>query len=538
MTEKTCSFKFIVPKFSVSLIVLLTTVSVALLSFYNFTFWRHLLAAYPLSSGSSSLPFIIGMALLLFSAYVFLLLLLSFKYILRPALLFVFVVAAFSSYAMDTFGYVISTQAFENLSATDSHEVYDLLSAKLGLYIFGLLIIPAMFVLLAKIRYPSFKNRIVYVLIAVLLIMGNIAVFKKSYVSFLRNHKQVRYYLNPVRPVYSLVKYVYQQVHENVEQPFNILDDDPILAQHNGKPRLVVLVVGESDRAINQELNGYARKTNPLLSARDDVYSFSQVFSCGTETSVSVPCMFSPFLREDYTFAKGRYTENVLDLLQKSQVDVLWRDNDSGCKGVCERITTHDFNQAKIDPYCNSFECHDEVLLHQLQDYIDQKPGDKLIILHKLGNHGPAYYKRYPKQFEVFTPTCKSNELQDCTDQEIVNTYDNIILYTDYFIDLVIKQLEKNSAHYQTAMIYVSDHGESLGEKGIYLHAMPYWLAPKEQTHVPFFFWSSQDFGIDKRMLAEIQHKSFSHDNLFHTLLGLYKVQSKVYVQELDMFNN
>ena len=246
--------------------------------------------------------------------------------------------------------------------------------------------------------------------------------------------------------------------------------------------------------------------------------------------------MFSAFKREDFSYVKGRYTENLIDLLQKTAVQVLWRDNDSGCKNVCDRVSVDDFNNAAIEPYCNSFECHDEVLLHQLQEYIDNKPGDKLIVLHKKGNHGPAYYKRYPAQFEVFKPSCQSNELQDCTDEQIVNTYDNIILYTDFFLNKIIAQLEINSLTYQTAMIYVSDHGESLGEHGLYLHAMPYWLAPKEQTHIPFMFWASKDFSVDRNLLqAKLDH-SLSHDHLFHSVLGLFNVQTTAYDRRLDLF--
>lgn len=509
-------------------------VAILLLALYNMTFWQKLANEYPVVW--QNLPFMISGACLLFCFYYLVLTLISWKFVLRPLLLLILILAAISAYAMDTFGYVISTNAFENLAASDSHEMYDLLSVKLGVYICGLLVLPIFLLFKLNLSYPSIKRRCVFVGVLLLLMLINIAIFNKTYTSFLRNHKHVRYYINPMRPIYALGKFVWQSVHDNTNQQFIVLDDKPVLSAHNGKPRLVVLIVGESDRAINHQLNGYVRPTNPLLALHNDVFSFTQVTSCGTETSVSVPCMFSSFTRDEYTYAKGRNTENVLDLLQKSQVNVLWRDNDSGCKGVCDRVTTHDFNQAKIDPFCNSFECHDEVLLHELQNYIDQNPGDKLIVLHKLGNHGPAYYKRYPQQFEKFTPTCKSNELQDCTDAEIVNTYDNIILYTDYMIDKVIKQLKTNNSKYQTALIYLSDHGESLGEKGIYLHAMPYWLAPKEQTHIPFIFWASPDFGISKQTLSKMQHQSYSHDNLFHTLLGLFKVQSKVYVKELDMF--
>jgi lipid A ethanolaminephosphotransferase len=519
----------------ISAAMLIAIFCIFILTTCNYTFWHKSLLVYPLNW--SGLPFLLSMAIMLTTMHFAVLTACGFQYVLKPVLVIILFLAAISAYAMDTYGYVISIQAFQNLFETDRKEIHDLLNLKLISYLTFVAIIPAIAIMSLKIKYTSYKRQLLYFLIALVLTVGNLVIFNKNYVTFLRNHKQLRYYLNPSRPVYAMFKYVLQHFQSTQDQDFILLDPEPTLGINTGKPRLIVLVVGESDRAANQQLNGYSRDTNPLLSARTELYSFKHFSSCGTETSVSVPCMFSVFAREDFNYAKGRYTENLLDILNKAKVQVLWRDNDSGCKNVCDRVAIDDFNDSKIEPYCNSFECHDEILLHDMQTNLQSSTGDKLIVLHKKGNHGPAYYKRYPEQFEIFTPTCKSNELQDCTDQEIINAYDNIILYTDYFLDKLIQQLEQNS-EYQTAMIYVSDHGESLGEKGIYLHAMPYWLAPKEQTHVPFFFWASKDFAIDRRQLAKITQQNLSHDNLFHSILGLFNVQTKVYDPKLDMFRS
>lgn len=508
---------------------------VYLLVAYNYSFWSQLLLAYPLQL--SNLPFLASIVLLILSLYYAVFTLFDFRYSLKPVLIFIAVGTMVAAYFMDRYGYIISSQTFNNVADTDSREVIDLVSFKLAYYVMFLIMLPCLIIIRTKVIYPTLKRQVIHVLIAATLIGANLALFNKSYVSFLRNHKQVRYYLNPLRPVYSLSKYIVQQLKQKGNTDFSILDPSPSLKAYAGKPRLVVLVVGESDRAANYSLNGYGRETNPLLSKTPGVYSFQQVSSCGTETTVSVPCMFSVFKRSDFTQERGRNTENALDLLQKAKVNVLWRDNDSGCKNVCDRVATDDFNNASIQPYCNSFECHDEVLLHDLQTYIKNTSGDKIIVLHKKGNHGPAYYKRYPQSFEKFTPVCNSSELQDCADQSIVNAYDNIVLYTDYFLHKLITQLAQDQEH-SSAMIYVSDHGESLGENGIYLHAMPYWIAPKEQTHIPLIFWANQDFDLDSENLRKLQTKPYSHDNLFHTLLGLFKVQTPVYDRTLDMFGS
>jgi lipid A ethanolaminephosphotransferase len=503
--------------------------SILLLSVYNFTFWHALVAVAPW-------PLILSAGILVLTLLYAALTLLSFKYIFKPVLVLIFFVAAISAYAMDHFGYIVSADAFQSLLESDPHELFDIFNLTLVASLVLMFILPVTILINLKVRYAKFKTIVLHLFLCVLLMALNLALFSREYPMLVRNNRYLRYYINPVRSVYSLAKYFKIKTFIVKTPQFLELDSNPIRLVSGGKPKLIVLVVGESDRAMNHSLNGYSQDTNPLLAARKDVYSFSKFYSCGTETLISVPCMFSPFSRTEYTQQKGRYTENVLDILQKTNVQVLWRDNDGGCKHVCDRVAVEDFNHVNIQPYCNSFECRDEVLLHNLQDRIDQQHGDKLIVLHKLGNHGPAYFKRYPQRFAKFAPTCDTREIQKCTQQQIINTYNNIILYTDYFLDRVIKQLENNQEKYQTALIYVSDHGESLGENGVYLHAMPYWLAPAEQTHVPFFFWASKDFSVDRKRLLELQHRELSHDHLFHSLLGLFSVQTTVYDSSLDLF--
>jgi lipid A ethanolaminephosphotransferase len=154
-----------------------------------------------------------------------------------------------------------------------------------------------------------------------------------------------------------------------------------------------------------------------------------------------------------------------------------------------------------------------------------------------MGSHGPAYYKRYPQAFEIFTPTCQTNQLNECSDEQINNAYDNTIVYADYFLSRVIELLKNNAEDLDTAMFYISDHGESLGENGVYLHGMPYFMAPIEQVHVPAIMWFDKSFAgqVNMAVLEMAANESFSHDNLFHTLLGLMRVETEVYDQSLDI---
>jgi lipid A ethanolaminephosphotransferase len=248
--------------------------------------------------------------------------------------------------------------------------------------------------------------------------------------------------------------------------------------------------------------------------------------------------MFSVFGRNGYSSQKARETENLLDVLSRAGVNVLWRENNSSSKGVAGRVAYEDFQTSKTNPLCD-VECRDEGMLSGLQDYIDRTGrGDILIVLHQKGNHGPAYYKRYPTEFEKFTPVCNSNRLEDCTTDQIENAYANAVLYTDYFLSRVIDLLKRNSNAFETAMVYMSDHGESLGENGLYLHGLPYFMAPDSQKHVAAVMWFGESFKIDKAALKAKANAPYSHDNLFHTMLGLMEVQTTVYDKKLDILNS
>jgi len=246
--------------------------------------------------------------------------------------------------------------------------------------------------------------------------------------------------------------------------------------------------------------------------------------------------MFSNLTRHDFDGGKAKSMGNLLDVLDHAGVKILWRDNNSNSKGVSDRVTTEDFRSAAINPICDT-ECRDEGMLAGLQDFIDQQPsGDVLIVLHQLGSHGPAYFKRYPPSFRKFKPTCDTNQLDTCTDEEISNTYDNTILYTDYFLSKVIKLLAANDDEFETGMVFVGDHGESLGESGIYLHGLPFAIAPDEQTRIPLIMWFGRNYhGVGVNSVKHLKDHSFTHDNVFHSMLGLFEINSRVYDRDLDI---
>jgi lipid A ethanolaminephosphotransferase len=455
------------------------------------------------------------------------------------------ITSAVSSYMMYSYGVYVDSDMIRNVFETNAKEAADLVTIWVVLWTFFLGIVPSVLLFLVKIKYKPLKKELkrrLFMAILSFITVGIIAALSyKEYVSFGRNNSQVRKLITPVNYIYSMWKYFKLEslANRNLEK----LDPEAKLMPHEDPAfTVVVMMVGETARAQNFALSGYDRNTNPNLIKEDIVY-FDSVSSCGTSTAISVPCLFSNMNKKSFDVTNAKYTENILDLARESGYNVLWLENDGGCKGVCDRVSSEDVTKTqKSGKYCDDESCYDEALLEGLEDYLRDIKQDTVIVLHTIGSHGPTYYKRYPDKFLTFKPTCDTAQIQDCTKEEIVNTYDNTIVYTDYIISQAIDKLKKFPS-YESGLLYISDHGESLGERNIYLHGLPYAIAPKEQTSVPMILWMSENMKkydyIDYQcMKNDAKNKDYSHDNLFHSLLGLLEINTKVYDKELDMFEN
>jgi lipid A ethanolaminephosphotransferase len=355
-----------------------------------------------------------------------------------------------------------------------------------------------------------------------------------------RNNRTLNLEILPTNYLYSASQYINRR-YLTKPIPFRKIGDDAKLVQKAGsKPTLVFLIVGETARNQNQQLQGYPRPTNPYTSQEPDLIYFSKVSSCGTATAVSVPCMFSNMPRTHFDNNIARNSEGLMDILQKAGVSTYWKDNDEGCKGACDRIPTQIVPTNSDKNLCDGDTCYDAVLLNDLDKLIPNDGKNKTLAFHLIGSHGPTYYKRYPKEFRFFMPDCQRSDIENCTQQQLVNTYDNTIRYTDYVVSQFIQRLKGYEKDYNVALYYVSDHGESLGEDGLYLHGTPYKFAPEEQTRVPMEMWLSDSYvkaqGIDRACVASLAKNSeFSHDNLFHTMLSMMNVQTKEYDPNLDI---
>jgi lipid A ethanolaminephosphotransferase len=514
---------------------LILLVTAGLIGLGNFSFFGNVLKAYGLNPGNA--PALLSLVLVLGAATLLLPALLCFGRTTKPVLIGLLLLSSLTTYFMDSFGIVINDEMLQNVTQSNPGEARDLLNVRLLAYFFGLGVVPALLVSRVRLRWRGWRvelfARLKLLVLAIITIVGLVLLFGGFYASLAREHKPLRSYVNPTYPLYSALKYASSQFAAPADKTVASIGTDARTATHKHRD-LVILVIGETARADHFSLNGYERETNPLLKQVAGLVNFSDFHACGTSTAVSVPCMFS--LAGSTGASKG--IENLLDVLQRAGVHVLWLDNNSDSKGVAQRVPYQDYKSPSINTICD-IECRDEGMLVPLQAYIDSHPtGDILIVLHQMGNHGPAYYKRYPAAFERFTPTCQSNDLSLCSREEIVNAYDNALLYTDHFLARTIELLNRNNDRFETALFYVSDHGESLGEGGTYLHGLPKAIAPRAQLHVPAIMWFGASLDeLDRPALLAKRNQPFTHDNLFHTVLGFMEIETSIYRPELDILN-
>ena len=499
---------------------------------------------------------LLGFGLIVMAATTVLLSLLVWPRWRKPVGVLLLLVAVANSYFMHTYGVVIDPTMMANTVQTDVREVRDLLSWSLLAALALGVVLPGWWWWRQPVQQLPTRRLLGWQLglagLALVLMLVVIWASFQDLASTMRNHKSLRYMLNPFNTMYASTRLVVGQTAQ-VSLPLQPIGQDAALARTSGAgeaPPLIVLVVGETVRADNFGLGGYERDTTPQLRQLQGIGElayFSNVTSCGTNTQVSVPCMFSYLGREANAKNDIPY-ENLLDVLQRAGMQVLWLDNQSGCKGVCDRIPNASTRELKDPVLCPDGECFDDILLRVLPERLAQlekagasgpgSPGT-VVVLHQMGNHGPAYYKRTPNDMKVYQPECRSNVLQDCPAQEIVNAYDNAVRYTDHLLAQTVRWLK--SQQRPTAMLYVSDHGESLGEKGLYLHGMPYVMAPKEQTHVPMALWLSKpmqsQLGWDGACWKKQVAEAVSHDHYFHSVLTLAQVKTRMHKPELDVFS-
>lgn len=510
-----------------------------LLAAYSHSFWQR---AYQLFGDEPPLLIIFGLGIWAFTMiYV---LVFTNRWLLKPFLILNILIAAGASYYHETMGIIIDREMIQNILGTTVNESRNLLTPAYLRYMLLFAFIPTLGILAVRVSHSPFlisARRHIGLLVLCCLIFTGAAYSHYQQFSFgIRQSPGMREILHPESTVQSIIKYAEMKWRMNsLDFQKTALDARKGSTVRGARhPILTVLVVGETLRDQNWGLSGYGRNTTPELTKRD-ILPIGGVQSCGTSTSVSIPCMFSKLGREDFTYEKAAAQENLLDVIRRAGFDVEWWDANTGDMGVAERMAYANFNTADDPEFCNGGECNDGILLRQLQDRAGLITRDTVIVLHQIGNHGPAYFERYPKEFAKFTPDCRDADLAKCSAGDIVNAYDNAVAYTDLQIAKTIDFLSTLPG-LSTSLIYVSDHGESLGEKGLFLHAAPYWIAPEEQKRVPMVVWMSGNFKRDMKLdygcIAASATSEISHDNFFHSVLGMLDIETAERRPELDIF--
>ena len=516
--------------------------------------WPLWLALVRIGTRGAELPgLILPMLGLLAGATVALLALTAWSRGMRWLWWLIVLIAALAQYYMLTYRVVMDPGMLTNVMQTDVREARDLLTWQLLTSVLLVMALPSWWLARLRLQPAPWWRQLLRNGVLVALALGlaalTIVTGSRSLAPLMRNHTELRYLMNPSAPLFSAVIAVHEQWFSRPRVLVRMTEGAALGPSYKpgGRPLLLALVVGETARADHFALNGYARDTNAQL-ARRDVLSWRRVLACGTSTAASLPCMFSPLGREAF-LARSEDHENLLDVVQAAGLAVLWLDNQSGCKGVCDRVPHADaidgLTPQQRQQLCVDGECSDEAMLVGLEARIAALPEAErargvLLVLHQMGSHGPAYYKRSSPAQKQFQPECQTQVLADCDQQALLNAYDNSIVATDAFLARLVDWLAQQARRADTGMLYVSDHGESLGEYGLFLHGMPYAIAPEAQKHVPLITWLSaplrQRLGLSDTCLRQRLDEPLTHDALYSSVLDLVDVRSPSYRRALDLF--
>ncbi|HEX5048055.1 MAG TPA: phosphoethanolamine--lipid A transferase [Gammaproteobacteria bacterium] len=520
--------------------VAIAAVAAFIVVFDNDALWRGVLEQTRLDDHRGAI--VVTIFVLVLCTISVLLALVPGKRPLRAAGGVLLVVAAICGYFMAEYGVIIDASMIRNIAETKPQEASPLLTMSLLVHVAAFGVAPALALWFVPLPRDGWRRglaqRAVTIAVSVAVLGGTLYANYGAVAYFGRQYHEVRLLINPTYPLYSLARFWLRESDHapRVRQPLDARVADA--HRRGAKPTLLVMVVGETARADRWSFNGYERDTNRYTRPRG-VVSFGSVTSCGTSTADSVPCLFSDLGHADFTHPAAASRENLFGLLDRLGVGVFWRDNSTGCKEVCDPMHFEEFAERTDEGLCDSTGCFDEVLLRNIDSLVADTGRDHLIVLHQRGSHGPAYHTDVPAANKEFLPECDLPSLRNCNRDLINNAYDNTILYTDFFLSRVIDFLEGRKSDYQVALLYVSDHGESLGENGLYLHGLPYAIAPHEQTRVPMLFWASPDLyqsaGVTEDCVRAGAGRDLSHDWIFHTVLPLFGVESSAYNEQLDV---
>lgn len=503
----------------------------------NTGFWARLMQIFPTSALQ---PALFGLGI--FGLTLFCLELLGPWRLQRPVAALLVLISAGAHYFERSYGVLIDREMVRNVMETTVTESQHLLTGSAVMWIGLTGVLPAALIFWPRLRQVGALHQLwrwpLGVALSLAVLVGALFGDYKAFSAALRERHDLMAAYQPGATLTALVRYGREQwkTADPIARPIGAdARPGPFLAAAD-KPVLLVIFAGETARAQNWGLNRYARNTTPGLAARG-VLNFPDVTACGTSTAVSLPCMFSALAASDYSRDGFLGQENLLDVLIHAGLTVEWHDNNTGDQRIAARSGWARVDAA-LDPAACAIECTDEVFLPLIRDRLASITTDTVLVLHMIGSHGPAYHLRYPAARAQFAPACQTAQFAECSIDQIVNSYDNTILETDHVLSQTIDLLAA-SDRVLPGMMFVSDHGESLGEDGLYLHAAPKFMAPEVQTRVPMVMWLAPAFqtalGLDLPCLQQAAQAPASHDILFHSVLGLLDITTSLRDPALDL---
>lgn len=427
-------------------------------------------------------------------------------------------------YFMIKFQVILDVPMMGNIFNTQTSEASELFTPVLMVYFLLLGVLPAW--LIARVKVLSANRIRILINMIIGIFLGIVFIYSNS-ASWLWIDKYSSIIGGKILP-WAYVGNAIAHYSEGVESSDNqeLLPDGSF---DDEDKMVVVLVIGETARAKNFAFYGYERDTNPLLR-EVKALALPNTKACSTYTTASIACMLSHDTDDTDTY------ETLPTYLNRHGAEVIWRSGNWGEPA----ITVEEYHDGSIlRPQCTGSGCQlDGVLLTNLTERIQATQANKVfVILHTKGSHGPSYYSRYPAEFEKYTPVCRDENIADkCSQEELINAYDNTLVYTDFFLREAINKLNALDG-VPSMLVYISDHGESLGENGLYLHGTPYAFAPDVQKDIPFIIWTSEAFNQKRQVdLQSLELKeSYSQANIFHTVIGAFGLKSEIYSKELDV---
>ncbi|WP_353102303.1 phosphoethanolamine--lipid A transferase EptA [Myroides odoratus] len=469
------------------------------------------------SKGTHKLVLICSLFLLMilanfFAFYLFL----SLAHRLGKGLLSLFfALNAVALYFIHTYGIIIDESMIGNLLNTNYEESSSFFSFKLVGYFLFLGIGPSILIYRIKLIKDQLKTVLLSFGASLLGIILLVLMNATNLLWIDKHSKQLGGLAMPWSYTVNTALFYVHQAQQNKKE-IRLPDVTHITDEKS----IVVLVIGESARKQNFSLYGYEKNTNPLLSQTKQLYHFDAQ-SSATYTTAGVKSIL------EYKETNDLY-EILPNYLYRNQVDVIWKTTNWGEPPV--HISNYQSKEL-LRQNCITGNCdYDEILLTNLKEDILASTKNKiLVVLHSSTSHGPTYNTKYPPAFEVFSPVCSSVELANCAQEELINAYDNTIVYTDYLLHRIIEDLQ-TLPDFKSTLVFVSDHGESLGEKNLYMHGLPMSFAPKEQYEIPFLVWVSDD------AIKLKPNPLLSQYHVFHSVLHFLGLTSPIYDEKMNIF--